>query len=175
MTTSSEGGGVHTGGGAIIEPRRGVVLGAVSVLVVVLLLTGVGVLGRTVAGNSAIEGNRAELRAQAGVIVQAVFSVDGSRWQADRRHARQLVTGDFADVHAAQLQQPPSDGIASVTWHVEEVALIGVGVSDATALVRARIATTPKAGSATEEDRTLRTAYVESGGRWRLAAAEVLE
>lgn len=175
MTTSSEGGGVHTGGGAIIELRRGLVLGVVSVLLVAALLAGVGMLGRAVAQNLTVEANRAELRTQAGAIVQAVFSVDVARWQADRRHARQLVTGDFADVHAPQLQQPPPDGIASVTWHVDDVALIDVGVGDATALIRTRIATTPKAGSVTEEDRTLRTGYVENGGRWRLAEAEVLE
>ncbi|MEP9415651.1 MULTISPECIES: hypothetical protein [unclassified Gordonia (in: high G+C Gram-positive bacteria)] len=162
-------------GDGVISPTVALVSAGVALMILLVLTASVIREVRAYSEDAAVADNRTTLRAQAGDIVAAVFSVDAAHWQSDRARARSMIAGDFANSYAAQLQRPPASGVAAVRWRAEAVALVDVGTERGATLIRASVTTRPDQGVEITEHSSVRADFASRDGRWLLTSVEVVQ
>ncbi|AZG48299.1 hypothetical protein [Gordonia insulae] len=176
MTSSTPSETRTTGGtrSGILSVRSAIVIVTGATMVLAVAVAALIWMWQVSVTDAATERSRDELRRSAGGIVAQVFSVDATTWQDDRARARGLVGGAFAARYATELTRPPTAGARAVTWTPEIVGIIDAGPDEGEVLIRAKVVTTPEAGAASTEQRSVTAGFERTGDRWVLTRVGVV-
>ncbi|GAA3952504.1 hypothetical protein [Gordonia caeni] len=117
----------------------------------------------------------AQLEADAGRMIAEVFSAEAATWQADREHARSLVTGSLASSAATGLSAPAPAGVRAVRWEPVSVGVTAAQEDSGTALVVANVVVTHEDREPDADTKTVTADFVREDGRWLLSTLDELQ
>lgn len=116
-----------------------------------------------------------QLQEQAGRVVAEVFSADAATWEADRAHARSLVTATLASSVDTGLTAEPPAGVRAVRWEPVAVGVVDAREQSGTALVVAHVVVTRHDSAAEAQTKSVSADFVRADGRWLLSGLDELQ
>lgn len=116
-----------------------------------------------------------ELESRAGQVIAEVFSAEAATWEADREHARSLVTSSLASSVATGLTAPAPAGVRAVRWEPVSVGVSAANEESGTALVVANVVVTHQDREPDADTKTVAADFVREDGRWLLSTVDELQ